>query len=102
MTTHQMAAAALWFLPFMVPIAIWVAWSDMARMKIPNLAVAALVAVFAIVGLVLVWTGTWTFGDYGWRWAHLGVVLAIGFVANLAGAMGAACQSLGRERPALL
>ncbi len=42
---------ALWFLPFVLPIALWVAWSDMKFMKIPNKAVLALVAVFAVVGL---------------------------------------------------
>ncbi len=87
--TDQSAIAALWFLPFVLPIAVWVAWSDMARMKIPNLAVLALVLVFAVIGLVLVWTGTWTLETWGWRWAHLGVILVIGFVANMARAMGA-------------
>lgn len=87
--TQQVAVTALWFLPFVLPIAVWVAWSDMARMKIPNLAVLALVAVFAAVGLVLVATGTWSFETWAWRWTHLLVVLVIGFLANMAGAMGA-------------
>jgi len=87
--TDQLAVAALWFLPFVLPIAIWVAWADMARMKIPNLSVLALVAVFAVVGLVVVWTGAWTIETWAWRWAHLGAVLVIGFLANMAGAMGA-------------
>ncbi|PIE07118.1 MAG: hypothetical protein CSA74_08870 [Rhodobacterales bacterium] len=87
--TDQSAVAALWFLPFVIPIAIWVAWSDMARMKIPNLAVLALVLVFAVVGLVVVWTGTWSLELWGWRWVHLAVMMVIGFVANMARAMGA-------------
>ncbi len=82
--TAQTSWAALWFLPFATPIAIWVAWSDMARMKIPNKAVMALVAVFAVVGLVAL-----PLPDYGWRWTHLAVVLAIGFIANAAGLLGA-------------
>jgi len=82
--TAQSAAAALWFLPFAIPIAIWVAWSDMARMKIPNKAVLALVAVFALVGLVALPLEVWA-----WRWLHLAVVLTIGFVASAAGLMGA-------------
>lgn len=82
--TAQTAAAALWFLPFVIPIAIWVAWSDMARMKIPNKAVLALVAVFAVVGLVALPLEVWA-----WRWAHLAVILALSFVATAAGLMGA-------------
>jgi prepilin peptidase CpaA len=87
--TDQIAAAAWWFLPFVVPIGIWVAWSDMARMKIPNVAVLALVGVFAAVGLMVVATGIWAFETWAWRWVHLLVVLVIGFLANMVGAMGA-------------
>ena len=36
------ASAALYFLPFVTVICLWVAWSDLARMKIPNYAVIAL------------------------------------------------------------
>lgn len=82
--TAQSATAALWFLPLAAPIAIWVAWSDMARMKIPNKAVLALVAVFAVVGLAALPLELWA-----WRWSHLAAVLAVGFVANAAGLMGA-------------
>lgn len=89
MMTHQMASAALWFLPFMLPISVWVAWSDMARMKIPNVAVLATVGVFALVGLIVVATGTWSFEIWAWRWVHLVVVLLIGFLANMLGLMGA-------------
>ncbi len=89
LVTEQLAVAAWFFLPFVVPIAIWVAWSDMARMKIPNVSVLALVAVFAVIGLLLVALGQWSFETWAWRWMHLVVVLAIGFVANLARAMGA-------------
>ena len=84
MVTAQTALSALWFLPFALPIALWVAWSDMARMKIPNKSVAALALVFALVGLAALPLEVWA-----WRWSHLGVVLAIGFVANMAGMMGA-------------
>ena len=84
MLTAQTAASALWFLPFAAPIAIWVAWSDMARMKIPNKAVLALVAVFAVVGLIAL-----PLEVYAWRWVHLVLILAIGFVANAAGLLGA-------------
>ena len=75
---------ALWFLPFVIPIAIWVAWSDMKFMKIPNKAVMALTAVFAIVGLAALPVDVWA-----WRWVHLAAILAIGFAANAAGVLGA-------------
>jgi prepilin peptidase CpaA len=75
---------ALWFVPFAVPIGIWVAWNDMAFMKIPNKAVMALFVVFAVVGLVAL-----PFTDYLWRYAQLATVLAIGFVLNMARAVGA-------------
>lgn len=78
------AHEALWFLPFVIPVALWVAWSDMKFMKIPNKAVMALGAVFAIVGLMAL-----PLPEYGWRWVHLAVVLAIGFVLTIAGLIGA-------------
>lgn len=84
MTMAQAASAALWFLPFATPIALWVAWSDMARMKIPNNAVFALALVFAVVGLVALPVEVWA-----WRWTHLALVLVLGFFANAAGMLGA-------------
>ena len=77
-------ATALWFIPFVLPITIWVSWSDMARMKIPNKAVLTTLAVFAVVGLVAL-----PFSEYLWRWAHFAVVLAIGFVLNALRLVGA-------------
>lgn len=82
--TAQTAASAIWFLPFVLPIAVWVAWSDMARMKIPNLAVLALLVVFAVVGLIAL-----PLDVYSWRWVNLVVILAVGFIANMLGLMGA-------------
>ncbi|MDH3262361.1 MAG: prepilin peptidase [Paracoccaceae bacterium] len=76
--------AALWFLPFVLPIAIWVALEDMRSMKIPNKAVLALVAVFLVVGPFVL-----PLADWGLRWAHLAVVLAAGFVLNLVRVLGA-------------
>lgn len=77
-------STALWFLPFVLPIAIWVAWSDMARMKIPNKSVIALIAVFAVIGLIAL-----PFSEYLWRWTHFAVVLAIGFLLNMVRLVGA-------------
>lgn len=81
---HLTVAAAWWFLPFVVPICIWVAWNDMKYMKIPNKAVLALFVVFAVVGLFAL-----PIAEYPWRYTHFAIVLAIGFIANMAGVMGA-------------
>ncbi len=78
------AYAATWFLPFVLPICLWVAWSDLRDMKIPNKAVMALVAVYVIVGLL-----TLPFDVYAWRFVHLGVVLVVGIVLNALGTLGA-------------
>jgi len=84
MITAQTAVSAWWFLPFAAPIALWVAWSDMATMKIPNKAVYALVAVFGVVGLFAL-----PIADYPWRFVHLIVVLVVGFLMNMGGLLGA-------------
>jgi prepilin peptidase CpaA len=76
-------AAFLWFLPLTLPIAVWVAWSDMARMKIPNRAVLALAAVWVLSPLVLPWQAV------VWGVVLMAAVLAAGFVLNLGGLIGA-------------
>lgn len=84
-----MLAAAVW-LPFVLPIGIWVAWNDMARMKIPNVAVMTLIVVFVVTGpFVLPLT------DYLWRYLHLAVVLVAGFLLNMVRAMGAGDAKFG-------
>jgi prepilin peptidase CpaA len=75
---------ALWFLPFVAPICIWVAWSDLKFMKIRNKAVAALLIVFFVIGLVAV-----PLTDYPWRVAQIVIVLVAGFLANMVGVFGA-------------
>jgi prepilin peptidase CpaA len=76
--------AALWLLLPALPVAIWVAWSDMKFMRIPNAAVLALVLGFLVVGPIAL-----PLADWGWRWTHLAVVLGIGFVAASLGLVGA-------------
>jgi prepilin peptidase CpaA len=71
------------FLPLVLPIAFWVAWSDLKFMRIPNAAVLALVAAFATVGLLAL-----PFEVWAWRWSHLALVLALGFLAHAAGLIG--------------
>lgn len=80
-----LTAQAAWiFLPLVTAIGIWVAWSDMATMKIPNKAVLALLLVFVILGPIAL-----PFTEYLWRLPHFLVVLAIGFVMSAAGLLGA-------------
>lgn len=78
------AETALWFLPFVTPLALWVAWSDMKWMKIHNYAVLALVAVYIVVGLIVLPFQAWL-----WGWASLAVVLVVGFVLANVGLLGA-------------
>jgi len=78
------ALAALVLLLPAVLIGIWVAWNDMKFMKIPNLAVLALTAVFVVLGPIAL-----PFDTYLWQLSHLPMVLVVGFVLNLAGAIGA-------------
>ncbi len=75
---------ALSFLPFALPIAIWVSWSDMKFMKIPNNAVLALAAVWLIVGFLVMPLQAWA-----WGWALLAIVLVVGFLANMISLLGA-------------
>lgn len=67
MGLHLTAWSALWFLPFVVPICLYVCWSDMRAMKIPNKAVLALALVFLAVGLIAL-----PLADYPWRLLQLG------------------------------
>jgi len=76
--------AAGLFLIAALPISIFVAYSDMSRMKIPNVAVAALVISFAVLGLIAL-----PFDQYVWHWTHLIVVLILGIFGNALGAFGA-------------
>lgn len=71
-------------LPFVLPIAIWVAWSDMKFMKIPNKAVLTMLAVWALVGWIAV-----PFNLYLWGFALAVILLVVGFVANASGLLGA-------------
>lgn len=78
------ATAAAWFLIAAVPISFFVAFSDLSRMKIPNVAVGALVASYGVLGLIAL-----PFSEYLWHWTHLVVALVIGIVLNAARAIGA-------------
>ncbi|MBL4928822.1 prepilin peptidase [Fuscibacter oryzae] len=84
MITGLSPTAALVFLPFAIAIGVWVAWSDMKFMKIPNKAVLALGLVFLILGLLLL-----PFKAYLWALGVGAMVLVAGFIANQINLMGA-------------
>lgn len=81
---HLTASAAGWFLIAALPISMWVAWSDLRTMKIPNVAVYALVASFAVLGLIAL-----PFEQYLWQWLNGIVMLVVGIALWAARAMGA-------------
>ena len=76
--------SALWFLPFALPISAWVAWKDMATMRIPNRTVLILAGCFLVTGLFAL-----PLPEYGWRVVQMVAVLLIGFVLNQFGGIGA-------------
>ncbi|RBI76951.1 hypothetical protein DQW77_02865 [Roseovarius sp. TE539] len=81
---HITATEALWFLPFVLPVCLWVAWTDLKLMRIRNTAVITLAAIFVIVGPLVL-----PLEDYGWRLAHLPAALVIGIALNAGGLVGA-------------
>jgi len=84
MTLALSFTEALWFFPLALPICIWVAISDLRAMRIPNIAVLALAAVFLVAGLIAL-----PLDAYLWRLAALLIVLVIGFVITSLGMVGA-------------
>jgi len=78
------ATAALWFVPFVVPICFYVAFTDMRAMRITNQAVLALFAVFLVVGLIAL-----PLPEYGARLIQFALVLVAGIALNAAGLVGA-------------
>ena len=79
------ATAALWFLPFVLPLCLYVAYTDLSRMKITNKTVLALGAVYVLLGPFILPT----MEIYLWGFVKFGVILVIGFILNAIGSMGA-------------
>ncbi|MEP1356440.1 MAG: prepilin peptidase [Tateyamaria sp.] len=78
------ALVAWWVLPFVLPLCLYVAYTDLSRMKITNPTVIAIAAVFVVLGPFL-----YPFDAYLWQLAQLAIVLLVGIVLNAAGVMGA-------------
>lgn len=83
------AGTATALLPFAAAIGIWVAWSDMKFMKIPNKAVMALLLVWLVPGLLAVPLTGMPLMVWLWGWAYGAIALAIGFVASTLRLVGA-------------
>lgn len=78
------AYAAAWFFPFVLPICLYVMFTDISTMKITNGANLTLAGIFVVIGLIAL-----PFDAYLWRLASLVIVLIAGIILNAAGAMGA-------------
>ncbi|MFP7570296.1 prepilin peptidase [Marivita sp. S2033] len=78
------AFSALLFLPFALPICVYVAFSDMRDMRIPNQMVLLLFAVYVVVGAIAL-----PLDVYAWRYVHMIVVLVAGIALNAGGVLGA-------------
>jgi prepilin peptidase CpaA len=75
---------ALWFLPFVLPVCFYVAFTDLREMRITNQAVLVLAGLFIVLGLIAL-----PLPDYGWRLAQMVAVLVLGIMLNAGGAIGA-------------
>lgn len=75
---------SLWFAPFIIPISIWVAFSDLSTMKIPNKAVLATMLLFGVFGVAL-----YPLEAYLIRWIGFSAVIVSGFLLSYLGLVGA-------------
>lgn len=79
------STGALILLVPVLPIAIWVSANDMKRMKIPNVAVLAMAAIWPALGWLAV--ATWT--AWFWGFALMAIVLVAGYLLYTTGTFGA-------------
>jgi prepilin peptidase CpaA len=77
------AYAAAWFLPFVVPVCLWVMYTDVSRMKITNTTNMVLLGIFMVIGLIVL-----PFTEYLWHLVAMVVVLVVAALLNALGAMG--------------
>lgn len=76
--------AATAFLPFVLLIGLYVSWSDMRAMRIPNGSVILLALVFVVIGPFVL-----PLDVYGFRLIHLVVMLICGIILTALRVMGA-------------
>ena len=77
-------SAALWFLPFALPLCAYTIYTDLAFMRITNVTVIALAAVFVLIGPIAL-----PFDSYLWHLLAMVVALVVGIFMNAGGLMGA-------------
>lgn len=77
------AQAAFWFLPAVIPIAIFISWNDMRSMKITNNSVIVLIATYALLGPF-----AFGFEMYLWQWLHFPIVLVVCLILWMLRLMG--------------
>ncbi len=80
----QSAHAAFWLLFAATPVSLYVAWTDLKSMRIPNMAVLALLVAYAVIGVLTLPLAAW-----GWSWLNFAVILVMGFVLSMTGGFGA-------------
>ncbi|WP_226623087.1 prepilin peptidase [Alloyangia pacifica] len=78
------ATAAIWFLPPVLAVCLWVCFTDMKYMRILNKAVICLFAIFVVVGPIVL-----PLDIYAWRYLQMLAVLVAGIALNAGGAVGA-------------
>jgi prepilin peptidase CpaA len=76
-------AQAVFFLPFALIIGVWVSWTDMSRMRIPNVAVLCLWGVWVVLGLLVLPWQVWAWG------------IAMSFAVMLVGILGMVLRLFG-------
>lgn len=72
------------YLPFVLPLCLYVAFTDLREMRITNQAVIVLGLLFLVVGLFAL-----PLDSYLWRLVQLAVVLVVGIALNAVGLVGA-------------
>jgi prepilin peptidase CpaA len=66
------AQAAYWFLPAVVPLALFISWNDMREMKITNKSVLAVMIAYGLLGPF-----AFGFQMYLWQWLHFPIALVV-------------------------
>lgn len=77
------ASAAAWFLPFVVPVCLYVMFTDISRMKITNKTNMLLLAIFVVIGPLVLPLET-----YLWQLVGMVIVLVVTILLNAAGVLG--------------
>lgn len=80
--------AAATLLPFATAVGLWVSWSDLKFMKIPNQASIVMVAVWIVVGLLLVLLQAMSLKLWAMGLGLGAAVLVVTFILNALGAIG--------------